>query len=198
MIGNVGDDLEVLGLHVSPDLDSILYALAGLSDEERGWGRAGKTWHALESARAFGGEAWFGSAIATSACTSSARRCSAAATPLSAATARLVARAGLETALLPATDDGSAPGSTLRPEHSRSRNGSSPEGIATRSKRVRFEGAESRARRAGRGRGARTTAELILVAPSNPYVSIEPDPRGRGEPRRTRTPHACPSSPSAR
>ncbi len=40
VIGNVGDDLEILGLHVSPDLDSILYALAGLSDEERGWGRA--------------------------------------------------------------------------------------------------------------------------------------------------------------
>jgi len=41
VIGNVGDDVEVLGLHVSPDLDSILYALAGLADEDRGWGRAG-------------------------------------------------------------------------------------------------------------------------------------------------------------
>ena len=40
IIGNVGDDLEVLGLHVSPDLDSILYTLAGLGDDERGWGRA--------------------------------------------------------------------------------------------------------------------------------------------------------------
>jgi LPPG:FO 2-phospho-L-lactate transferase len=41
VVGNVGDDLEVLGMSVSPDLDSILYALAGLHDEERGWGRAG-------------------------------------------------------------------------------------------------------------------------------------------------------------
>ncbi|HEY7730363.1 MAG TPA: 2-phospho-L-lactate transferase CofD family protein, partial [Gaiellaceae bacterium] len=41
VVGNVGDDAEVLGLHVSPDLDSILYTLAGLNDEERGWGRAG-------------------------------------------------------------------------------------------------------------------------------------------------------------
>jgi len=40
VIGNVGDDVEVLGLHVSPDLDSILYALARLNDEKRGWGRA--------------------------------------------------------------------------------------------------------------------------------------------------------------
>ena len=49
VIGNVGDDVEVLGLHVSPDLDSILYALAGLNDEERGWGRADETWRALET-----------------------------------------------------------------------------------------------------------------------------------------------------
>ena len=42
VIGNVGDDVEVLGLHVSPDLDSIMYALAGLNDEKRGWGRAGE------------------------------------------------------------------------------------------------------------------------------------------------------------
>ena len=47
VIGNVGDDLDVLGLAVSPDLDSILYALAGLHDEERGWGRSGETWEAL-------------------------------------------------------------------------------------------------------------------------------------------------------
>ena len=41
VVVNVGDDLEVLGLSVSPDLDSVLYALAGLNDEERGWGRVG-------------------------------------------------------------------------------------------------------------------------------------------------------------
>ena len=59
VIGNVGDDVEVLGLHVSPDLDSVLYALAGLNDEERGWGRAGETWRTLESAKEWGGEGWF-------------------------------------------------------------------------------------------------------------------------------------------
>ena len=59
VIGNVGDDLEILGLHVSPDLDSLLYALGGLIDTERGWGRAGETWNALESAANWGGEDWF-------------------------------------------------------------------------------------------------------------------------------------------
>ena len=63
VVGNVGDDLEVLGLHVSPDLDSILYALAGLNDEQRGWGRADETWRALESVRSLGGEGWFELAI---------------------------------------------------------------------------------------------------------------------------------------
>ena len=48
IIGNVGDDIEVLGLHVSPDLDSVLYALAGVADEERGWGRADESWNALD------------------------------------------------------------------------------------------------------------------------------------------------------
>src|SRR5207253_7291444 len=58
-IVNVGDDLDVLGLAVSPDLDSVVYALAGLADEERGWGRAGESWHALEAVESIGGEAWF-------------------------------------------------------------------------------------------------------------------------------------------
>ena len=59
IVGNVGDDAEILGLHISPDLDSILYALAGLGDEERGWGRRDETWNALETVGALGGETWF-------------------------------------------------------------------------------------------------------------------------------------------
>src|SRR5437868_11383946 len=58
-IVNVGDDLDVLGLSVSPDLDSVLYALAGLADEERGWGRADETWNALDAVADLGGESWF-------------------------------------------------------------------------------------------------------------------------------------------
>src|SRR5213592_2229090 len=58
-IVNVGDDLDVLGLSISPDLDSVLYALAGLADEERGWGRADETWNALGTVETLGGESWF-------------------------------------------------------------------------------------------------------------------------------------------
>ena len=74
VIGNVGDDVEVLGLHVSPDLDSVLYALAGLNDEVRGWGRAGETWNALEAAAAWAARAGSGSAISTSVSISYAPR----------------------------------------------------------------------------------------------------------------------------
>ena len=55
----MADDIEILGLHVSPDLDSVLYGLAGLADDERGWGRAGETWNALETVAELGGESWF-------------------------------------------------------------------------------------------------------------------------------------------
>ena len=105
VIGNVGDDLEVLGLHVSPDLDSVLYGLAGLNDTERGWGRAGETWQALESARAWGGEGWFMLGdldLGLHLVRSQALR---GGEPLSAVTAGLARAAGLATRLVPATDD---------------------------------------------------------------------------------------------
>ena len=59
IVGNVGDDVEVFGLHVSPDLDTILYTLTGRLDEERGWGRKDETWEALGAADELGAETWF-------------------------------------------------------------------------------------------------------------------------------------------
>ena len=59
VVGNVGDDLEFLGVHVSPDLDTILYTLTGLLDEERGWGVRDETYSALAMAKDLGEETWF-------------------------------------------------------------------------------------------------------------------------------------------
>lgn len=56
---NTGDDFEHLGLHVSPDLDSLMYALADLSNPETGWGRVGETWACLDTLQQLGGESWF-------------------------------------------------------------------------------------------------------------------------------------------
>jgi LPPG:FO 2-phospho-L-lactate transferase len=61
VIGNTGDDLSLYGLRVSPDLDTVMYTLGGGNDEARGWGRAGETWHALEEMQAYAATpSWFG------------------------------------------------------------------------------------------------------------------------------------------
>jgi LPPG:FO 2-phospho-L-lactate transferase len=171
VIGNGGDDLEVLGLSVSPDLDSILYALAGLSDEERGWGRAGETWEALAAAAAWGGESWFRLGdrdLGLHLVRSAALR---AGEPLSAVTRRICEAAGIETVLLPATDD------RLRTWLE------TPAGVfpfqewfVARGHRddvdgLRFVGA---AQPAPGVVEALDAADLVLLAPSNPYVSIAP------------------------
>ena len=173
VIGNVGDDVEVLGLHVSPDLDSILYALAGWNDEERGWGRAGETWNALEAAAQLGGESWFrlgdrdlGLHLVR---TQALRR----GEPLSAVTEQLARAASVETRLIPATDD------LLRTWiDTPSGSFAFQEWFVARGHRdevdgVRFKGAVA-ARPAPGVLEALRGADLILVAPSNPYVSIGP------------------------
>jgi LPPG:FO 2-phospho-L-lactate transferase len=173
VIGNVGDDVEVLGLHVSPDLDSILYALAGLSDEERGWGRGDETWHALETVSALGGEAWFRLGDRDLGLHLVRTQALRGGEPLSTVTARLAAALGLELALRPATDD---PLRTWLDTQA----GSFPfqEWFVARGHRdevdaVRFEGAED-ARPAPGTLEAIEHADLILLAPSNPFVSIAP------------------------
>lgn len=173
VIGNVGDDVEVLGLHVSPDLDSVLYALAGLHDEERGWGRAGETWNALAAAAAFGGEDWFRLGDLDVGLHLVRTQALRAGEPLSAVTARLAAAAGLETLLLPATDG------RLR-TWLETPAGSFPfqEWFVGRGHRdevdaVRFEGG-GEALPAPGTLEALAGADLVVIAPSNPYVSIWP------------------------
>ncbi len=173
VVGNVGDDLEVLGLHVSPDLDSILYALAGLNDEERGWGRADETWSALEEAGRFGGEDWFRLGDRDIGLHLVRTQALSGGEPLSAVTARLAAAAGVAVRLLPATDDRlrtwlETPAGTFPFQ----------EWFVARGHRdevdgLRFEGAVEATPAPG-VEEALETADLILLAPSNPYVSIAP------------------------
>ena len=105
VVGNVGDDVEVLGQHVSPDLDSIVYALAGLNDEKRGWGRAGETWRALETVRSLDGEFWFQLGDLDLGLHLVRSQAMHAGEPLSAVTTRIARAFGIETRVLPATDD---------------------------------------------------------------------------------------------
>jgi LPPG:FO 2-phospho-L-lactate transferase len=173
VVGNVGDDVEVFGLHVSPDLDTILYTLAGLLDDEKGWGRSGETWNALAAADELGAETWFqlgdrdlGLHLVR---TEALRR----GEPLSGVTVRLTEALGVEVTLIPATDDRlrtwvETPAGELpfQDWFVRRRHRDEVDG-------VRFEGAE-RARAAPGVLEALDKADLVAIAPSNPFVSIGP------------------------
>jgi len=173
VVGNVGDDLEVLGLHVSPDLDSIMYALAGLNDEHRGWGRADETWRVLDTVGSLGGETWFRLGDLDLGLHLVRTQALRAGEPLSSVTLRLARALGIELHLLPATDD------RLRTWiQTPSGEFSFQEWFVARGHRdevdaVRFEGEESAVTAPGVLESI-ADADLILLAPSNPYVSIGP------------------------
>jgi LPPG:FO 2-phospho-L-lactate transferase len=173
IVGNVGDDVEVLGLHVSPDLDSVLYALAGVADEERGWGRAAESWNALATVGALGGEDWFRLGDRDLGLQLVRRQLLAAGVPLSGATARLAEGFGLRCALLPATDDPlrtfvETPAGTFPFQEWFVARGHRDEVDA-----VHYTGA-AEARPAPGVLEALGDADVIVIAPSNPYVSIGP------------------------
>jgi LPPG:FO 2-phospho-L-lactate transferase len=173
VIGNVGDDLDVLGLAVSPDLDSILYALTGLADEERGWGRADETWNALETVASLGGESWFRLGdrdLGLHLVRTQALRDGGT---LTRATRTIAEALNLRITLLPATDDPlrtwiHTPAGTFPFQTWFVARGHRDEVDA-----VRYEGA-AEARPAPGTVEAIEAADLILFAPSNPYVSIGP------------------------
>ena len=104
-IGNVGDDVEILGLHVSPDLDTVLYTLAGLLDEERGWGVRDETYSALAMVGALGGETWFTLGDRDIGLHLVRTRWLREGIPLSEVTFRLAQALGVRVRLLPVTDD---------------------------------------------------------------------------------------------
>ena len=171
IVGNVGDDVEVLGLSVSPDLDSIVYALAGLNDEERGWGREGETWEALGTVSALGGEDWFRLGDRDLGLHLVRTQALREGEPLSTVTGRISRALGIEARILPATDD------RLRTWLDTPA-GSFPfqEWFVARGHRdevdaVRFVGEAEPAPGVLEALGR---ADAILIAPSNPYVSIWP------------------------
>ena len=173
VIGNVGDDLEVLGMHVSPDLDSILYSLADLNDEGRGWGRADETWNALTTVAELGGESWFRLGDRDLGVHLVRTQALDRGEPLSVVTARLAESLGLETRLIPATDDRLRTWITTPAGEFTFQEWFVARGHRDEVDALRFEGADSAAPAPG-VLEAIDSADLLLVAPSNPYVSIAP------------------------
>ena len=172
-LGNVGDDIEVLGLHVSPDLDTVLYTLAGLLDEERGWGVRDETYGALRMAESLAADTWFTLGDRDIGLHLVRTELLRAGLPLSEAFARLAGALGVEVRLLPVSDD------PVRTVLATSEGELDFQTWFVRRRHedavlaVRYAGAEE-ARPAPGVLEALERAEIVFLAPSNPFVSIGP------------------------
>lgn len=171
---NVGDDVELHGLHVSPDLDTVTYTLAGAINPETGWGLADESWQAMATLERYGGPAWFRLGdrdLGTHLYRTHRLRQGA---PLSTVTDEIAAGWGIGVRLVPATDERLrtmltvvGEGEIGFQEYFVQRRHAVPVS------RVRFEGAEDALPAPGVIEALRE-AERVVVAPSNPVVSIDP------------------------
>ncbi len=169
---NTGDDFEHWGQYVSPDIDTVMYTLAGLAPEERGWGLTGETFSLLEGMRRYGEDDWFAIGDRDMATHLARTRALARGERLTDVTRRLCEALRVWTRVLPMSDDRCRTMIDTR-EH-----GSLPFQIwfvrlraAPAVQRVWFEGD---ARPTAEVIEAVRRAEVVVIGPSNPYVSIDP------------------------
>lgn len=173
VVVNTGDDFEHWGLSICPDLDTVMYNLAGISNPEFGWGLAGETHRALEMMRRYGGEGWFrlgDGDLATHLLRTELLRSGLSLTQV---TAELRTALGVTAVLLPMSDQ---PVRTL--VHT-------DEGVLPfqryfvqrhcqpRLLRLEFAGIET-ARLSAQVLAALDTADAVVLCPSNPYLSLDP------------------------
>jgi LPPG:FO 2-phospho-L-lactate transferase len=172
LIVNTGDDFSHWGLSISPDLDTVMYALADVADSARGWGLAGETFEALACVRRYGGEDWFQLGDRDLATHVMRTQWLREGQTLSEVTLRLSRALGVQTPILPMSDQRcetmiDSDSGTLSFQHWL---------VAERARppvrRVWFRGDAPRASAAVLR--ALETAELAIIGPSNPYVSIDP------------------------
>jgi len=173
VVGNTGDDAEIWGLHVSPDLDSVLYALAGVLDVERGWGRRDETFRCLDGMGRLGAETWFRLGDGDLATHLVRTRALREGRSLSDVMAELGRRLDVAARIVPASD---------QPVRTRVR---TPTGwldfqeyfvrdkAQTEVREVRYAGADA-ARPASGVLEALAAADAVIVCPSNPITSIGP------------------------
>jgi LPPG:FO 2-phospho-L-lactate transferase len=174
IVVNTGDDFEHLGLHVSPDLDTVLYTLAGLADPDRGWGRAQETWEFMGAVRQLGEDTWFNLGDRDLAMHVLRTRWLREGGSLSAFTMHIAKRLGIDARVFPmtetsvqtivVTDDGSLPF-----QHYFVRRRCEP---AVRG--IRFANVERSKPVAEFDPLLRQPLRAIVICPSNPYLSIDP------------------------
>jgi LPPG:FO 2-phospho-L-lactate transferase len=175
VIVNTGDDFRHLGLSISPDLDSVLYALAELSDPIKGWGRRDETWRFMEALKGLGGEGWFQLGDGDLALHVERSWRLAQGATLSEVTAHLCRALGISTAVLPMSDD---------PVHTRVLTAGGwldfQDYFVRRQcqpavREFKFAGAEcARAQPDALAALERPDLRTVIICPSNPFVSIAP------------------------
>jgi LPPG:FO 2-phospho-L-lactate transferase len=175
IVANTGDDFEHLGLYISPDLDTLMYTLAGISNRHTGWGRAHETWTFMAALEALGGETWFrlgDGDLATHV--ERTRRLRADAT-LTAITADFAARLGIAARIVPMSDDAvrtvvDTPAGPLAFQHYFVRDRCQPQVSG-----FRFEGAvAAQANPVFVEALSDPALRAIVICPSNPFISIDP------------------------
>ena len=173
VIGNTGDDTEIWGLHVSPDLDTLTYALTGRLDVARGWGLADDTFRALAAMGVLGGETWFRLGdrdLATHIYRSRALRAGVSLTGVTNAIGQAL---GLRIRLLPMSDDGVKTRIQTPDGWMSFQNYFVREKARARTIGIEYAGAEKAVPAPGVLDAIRT-ANAVIVCPSNPITSIGP------------------------
>ncbi len=175
VVCNTGDDFEHLGLRVSPDLDTVLYTLAGIANPETGWGRAGETWNFMQALEGLGGETWFRLGDADLATHIERTRRLAGGESLAEISADFCRRLGVRAHVMPMCDQ---PVRTMV----ETEGGVLPfqryfveQRCAPRVSAFEFRGAgDARPLPALEDALASDQLEAIVICPSNPFISIDP------------------------
>lgn len=175
VVVNTGDDFRHLGLHVSPDIDTVLYTLAGLSNQELGWGLEGETWRFMEGLERLGGPTWFRLGDRDLATHALRTAMLAEGQTLTEVTRHLAARLSIGPAVLPMSDDPVA--TMVETDEGELAFQGYFVGRRTepRVRGIRFTGAD-RATPAPAAVAALSAPSLagIVICPSNPWLSIDP------------------------
>lgn len=175
VVVNTGDDFEHYGLHVSPDLDSVMYALAGVRDLERGWGMTNESWAYMSQLKALGESGWFNLGDRDLATHVLRTHWLQSGDSLTTVTRRLCRRFGVEHRLLPMSDD-----SVQTMVHTDQGRLTFQEYFVQhqcmpRAERFEFSGAETaRPNVAIRSALEEKDLDAVIICPSNPFVSVDP------------------------
>jgi len=172
---NTGDDFEHFGLHISPDIDTALYTLGGLAHPEQGWGRRDETWNFMAALEAIGGETWFRLGDRDLALHVERTRRLRAGETLTAITRHFAQRFGIHADILPMSDDRVATRVIADEGELAFQDYFVRRRCAPVVRSLRFDGAENaHLSDAARAAFASPDLQAIVIAPSNPWLSIDP------------------------